>query len=342
MSRLFRNREALVFLLLIGMIAVVGAINPNFLKPRSLKNVVNSSLILILVSIGEMFVILTRGIDVSVGAIMGLSAVVLGLSLNAGVALPLAILLTLVVGLLAGTVNSIGVTFFRVPPIIMTLGTLGIYRGSMLILTGGSWIETIPQNIKDLGKWKVGGVHGFIWITLIILVITTVIMKRFKPARYFYLVGDNEDGALFLGIPIRRTIFAAYSLAGLFAGMAAVVFVAQVGFVPMQTGNGQELRAIAALVLGGVNLAGGVGTPISAFIGALFLSAVDSMLIFLKVPGYWNNAVGGAILLVAIYIDYRLRQAVALRQLLVRQRARAEYARKVRSQSDNSQGAEET
>ncbi len=337
MNRLFRNREILVFLLLIGMVAVVGAINPNFLKPRSLKNVVNSSLILILISMGEMFVILTRGIDVSVGATMGLSAVVLGLSLNAGVALPLAILLTLIVGLLAGTVNSIGVTFFRVPPIIMTLGTLGMYRGSMLILTGGSWIETIPHNIKSLGKWTVGGIHGFIWITLVILVVTTLILKHFKPARYFYLVGDNEDGALFLGIPIRRTVFAAYSLAGLFAGMAAVVFVAQVGFVPMQTGNGQELRAIAALVLGGVNLAGGVGTPISAFIGALFLSAVDSMLIFLKVPGYWNNAVGGAILLAAVYADYRLRRALALRQLLIRQKVRAEYARQVRTRTGEEQ-----
>ncbi len=331
MNRLLRNRELLVFLLLVVMVIGVGLVSPHFLSPRSLRNVANSSLILILVSVGEMFVVLTRGLDVSVGATMGLSAVVLGLALNAGVALPIAILLALIVGVLAGAVNSVGVAIFRVPPIIMTLGTLGMYRGTMRILTGGSWIETIPANIKHLAKLTFLEIHMFVWVTLAVILLAVLVLKKFKPARYFYLVGDNEEGALFLGIPIQRTVFIAYILAGLFSAMAAVVFVAQVGFVPMQTGNGQELKALAALVIGGVSLTGGVGTPVSAFIGALFLKTVDSMLIFLKVPGYWSNAVGGIILLVAVYFDYRLREAVNLRQLLSRRKVRMEHIKKVRS-----------
>lgn len=324
MSRIWRSRELLVFLLLILLLLLVGMINPNFLRTRSLMHILNSSLILILVSIGEMFVILTKGIDVSVGAILGLSAVILGVTLNAGITLPLAVLLALVVAVLGGMVNAVGITFLRVPPIIMTLGTLGVYRGLMLIITGGSWIETIPTSIKFFANWPLLGIRFFIWVTLIIVIITAFALRRFKKARYFYAVGDNEEGARLMDIPVRKTIFIAYTLAGLFAGIAAVIFVAQIGFVPMQAGNGQELRAIAADVLGGVNLAGGVGTPLSALVGAIFLTAVDSALVFLKVPGYWNNAVGGAILLAAVYLDYRVRRAVASQQRQARAAVRHE------------------
>ncbi|HEX7555529.1 MAG TPA: hypothetical protein VF338_02810, partial [Leptolinea sp.] len=149
-NRFFRRREFIVLLILLVLVVIIGFINPVFLQSESLQNVLDSSLILIIVGIGEMFVLLTRGIDVSVGSIMGLSAVILGTALNAGVSLPVSILLAIITGLAAGAVNGIGVTVLRVPPIIMTLGTLGIYRGLMPIITGGSWIETIPQSIKSL------------------------------------------------------------------------------------------------------------------------------------------------------------------------------------------------
>lgn len=314
MGRLLQSRELVVALILLGVILLIGFINPSFLKPDSLLAVLNSSLILMLISIGEMFVLLTRGIDVSVGAITGLSAVILGTALNANVPIPMAITLALLVGLAGGLMNATGIIYFKVPPIIMTLGTLGIYRGTMLIITEGSWIEQIPQAYKSLAGSSLGGIKLFIWITLIIVIIVTVLTHRLKQARYFYAVGDNEEGAYLLGIPVKLTKFLAYSLAGLFAGAAAVVFVAQIGVVPMQTGSGQELRAIAANVLGGVNLAGGVGSPVSALVGAIFLNVIDSMLIFLKVPGYWNDAVAGAILLVVVLIDYRIRQTLTARQ----------------------------
>jgi AI-2 transport system permease protein len=227
--------------------------------------------------------------------------------------------LALLTGLCAGMVNAVGVTFFRVPPIIMTLGTLGVFRGMMLLITGGSWIETIPQSIKSMAGWSFLDVPFLVWMAVLVAIATAIAMRAFKQARFFYAVGDNEEGAYLLGIPVKATVFAAYCLAGLFAGAASVVFVAQIGFVPMQTGNGQELKAIAALVLGGVSLSGGIGTVLSAVVGALFLTAVDSMMIFLKVPGFWNNAVAGAILLTVVLIDYQIRRAIEEQ----RRRARA-------------------
>ena len=325
-NRLKRSQEAVVLLILLALVIIIGIVNADFLKASTLKGIVDSSLILIFIAIGEMFVVLTRGIDVSVGAIMGVSAVILGVALNAGIALPLSIVLALVTGLVAGMVNGVGITVFKVPPIIMTLGTLGAYRGLMLIITGGSWIETIPQNIKSMAGWTFLGVSVFAWGTLLIAIAATLLMKRIKQARYLYAVGDNEEGAYLAGIPVKTTQFWAYSLAGLFAGIAAVIFVAQIGFVPMQTGAGKELKAIAAVVLGGVNLTGGIGSPISALVGGLFLTTIDSVLIFLKVPAYWNNAIAGAILLIVVLIDFRIRQTLETRLRLARAQSRADNA----------------
>ncbi len=322
--RLIKNRELLVLLILVILIVLVGMVNPAFLQADTLLSILNSSLILILVSIGETFVILTRGIDVSVGASMGLSAVILGVSLNAGIPLPVSIALALITGTLAGLLNGVGVAFFKVPPIIMTLGTLGTYRGLMLIITGGSWIETIPQNIKSMAGWKVLGISAFAWTTFLIVIAVAFLLRSIKQARYFYAVGDNEEGAYILGVPVRATLLMAYALAGLFAGIASVIFVAQIGFVPMQTGNGLELRAIAASVLGGVNLAGGVGTPFSALVGGFFLTVIDSILVFLKVPAFWNNAIAGLILLIVVLIDYRIRVGIDTRQRRARAQVRAQ------------------
>jgi len=323
LSRIARNRAAVILAILIGLVIVIGLINPAFINPDTLLSIVNSSLVLVLIAIGETFVLLTRGIDVSIGAVMGISAVILGTALNANVPLPVAIVLALLTGSAAGSLNGLGVTMLRVPPIIMTLGMMGVLRGLMLIITDGSWIETIPQNIKDMAGWNIAGISVFAIVVVLISIGATVLLRRVRVARYWYAVGDNEEGAYLAGIPVKLAKFTAFTMAGLFAGLASVIFVAQIGFVPMQTGEGQEMRAIAASVLGGVNLAGGVGTPLSALVGGVFLTVIDSVLIFLKVPAFWNNAIAGAILLIVVLIDFRIRKAVETKQRVARAHTRA-------------------
>jgi len=318
MKRILKSRELLVLALLVAMIVAVSTVNAAVLRPITLINMVNSSLFLMLIAIGQMFVVMTRGIDVSVGAIAGLSAVIFGMALNAGMPLPVAMLCALATGLACGCVNAAGIVFVGVPPIIMTLGTLGAYRGLMRVLTGGSWIESIPQSIKALAVTRYMSVPLMVWAVAALIIVLAILLSRIKAVRNFYAVGDNREGAYLLGINVRATEFTAYALAGLFAGAAAIVFTGQIGFVPMQTGSGQELKAIAAVVLGGVSLMGGSGSIWSPVIGALFLTAVDSMMIFLKVPGSWNNAVAGAVLLAVVVSDYLIRRAVRNRQLAMR------------------------
>jgi len=318
MIKFLKSREFLVLVLLVMMILGVATVNKAVLYPITLINIVNSSLFLMLIAIGQMFVVQTRGIDVSVGAIAGLSAVFFGLSLNAGIPLPISMLVALLTGAAAGAVNAVGVVFVGIPPIIMTLGTLGVYRGFMRVLTGGSWIESIPQDIKSLAVTRYFSVPLMVWAVAGVVIIVSILLWKIRAARNFYAVGDNADGAYLLGINVAATRFAAFTLSGLFAGGAAIVFTGQIGFVPMQTGNGQELKAIAAVVLGGVSLMGGTGSIWSAVIGALFLTAVDSMMIFLHVPGSWNNAVAGAVLLAVVISDYLIRRAARNRQLAAR------------------------
>ena len=321
LKNILQSREALVLILLLVLVLSTGLVNSNFLKAKSIIEIFNTSLTLTLIAVGEMFVILTRGIDVSVAAITGLSAVILGTTLNLGWPIALAILAAILTGILAGAFNAFGVTFLKVPPIIMTLGTLGIYRGLMRIIAGGSWIERLPQNIKDPNIWKFLGIPFFVWLSLAIVIVTGIISLKYKKARYLYAVGDNADGAFLLGIPVKLSLFSAYTLAGFFSALAAIVYTSQIGFVSMNAADGFELKAIAACVLGGVGLMGGVGTAFGAAIGALFLTAVRSMLIFLGVPGILDNAFAGAILLLVVYIDYRVRKSLEYKQIQARAQA---------------------
>lgn len=318
MSRIFKSREFLVLLLLVVMILAVSTVNKAVLRPVTLINIVNSSLFLMLIALGQMFVILTRGIDVSAGAMAGLAAVIFGFSLNAGLPLPVAMLAALLTGLAAGMVNAVGVVFVGIPPIIMTLGTLGLFRGMMRVLTGGSWIESIPRSIKSLAVTRVLNIPLMVWGVAVLIIVVAILMRKIRWSRNFYAVGDNLDGAYLLGIDTARARFVAFALSGLFSGAAAIIFVGQIGFVPMQTGNGQELKAIAAVVLGGVGLMGGTGSVWSAVIGALFLTTVDSMMIFLRIPGSWNDAVGGAVLLAVVVLDYVIRRTARNRRLAAR------------------------
>lgn len=335
MARGLEKRRALIVLgLLVLVVIAVALVNPVFAKPETLLAIASSALILILLGVGESFVIITKGIDVSVGAVMGFAAVVLGLTANAGASVPVAFAIAVLSGLAAGAVSGVGVAVFNVPPIIMTLGTMGVLRGVMPVLTGGSWVDAVPQSVKSVAAAKLLGINDVIWVTLLVVVATAAVLKWSRRARYVYPVGDNEEGAFLLGIPVKRTRLLAYVTSGGFAGLAAVLFVSQLSFIPMSAGAGQEMRAIAASVLGGVSLTGGVGTPFGPLVGGLFLTAIDSVLVFLKLPAFWNDAVAGAILLLVVLFDFEIRRVMDIENKKARMlgrkasgRAAAESAR---------------
>lgn len=305
-----KRREIVVTVLLVIVMSAVSLINHDFFSINNIHNIVANALILILLSVGESFVIITKGIDVSIGAVMGFAAVCFGLLANAGTPILLAALIAVFSGIIAGAINGLGVAKFNIPPIIITLGTMGVFRGLMPVLTGGSWVDSVPQAAKNIANYKLLSIDAIIWATFFIVILVAIILNKSRVARYVYAVGDNEESAFLIGIPVKATKFFAYVISGFFAGLASILFVSQLSFVPMQAGSGQEMRAIAASVLGGVSLTGGVGTPVGALIGSIFLTIIDSALIFLKIPGFWNDAVAGAILLIIVIIDFSIRKII--------------------------------
>lgn len=316
-----KHREATALVAVLGLFIIPGAFNRQYLSVQTLTMIFSSAQILILLAAGATFVMLTRNIDVSVGSITGLCAVALGLMLNGGVSLPVACLATLLLGMVAGCFNGLLVVWLKIPAIVATLGTLGLYRGMMLLGTGGRWIESLPASLKDLSAPVFLGVSVLGWCTLAVVVLVAWGLGSTTAGRWFYVTGDNLQGARQLGVPTEGVRVLAFALNGGMAALAGIVFAAQIGFIPNQTGTGLEMKAIAACVLGGISLLGGSGRVTGAVLGACFLTQIDSVLVLLHIPAWWNNFIAGLVLLIVLVADGRLR--LALQRRLRRQK----YAR---------------
>lgn len=314
MKTLLKNRELSAFFAIVALFAVLVALNPDYFSLQTLAMIFASSQILCLLALGATLVMLTRNIDVSVGSTVGLSAIAVGVALNNGYGLATAIAFALAIGALAGAFNGLLVVGLRIPAIVATLGTLGLYRGVMLLWTGGKWIEGLPDSLKSLSEPLFIGVSPLGWLVLALLLAGAWLLSRTASGRDFYAVGDNLAAARQLGVAVNRTRMLAFTLNGMLAACAGIVFAAQIGFVPNQTGSGLEMKAIAACVLGGISLLGGTGTLLGAFLGAFFLTQIDTVLVLFRLPAWWNDFIAGLVLLGVLVLDGRLRQALTRHQ----------------------------
>ena len=314
MKTLLKNRELSAFFAIVALFVVLVALNPAYFSLQTLAMIFASSQILCLLALGATLVMLTRNIDVSVGSTVGLCAIAGGVALNNGYGLATAIAFALAIGALAGAFNGLLVVGLRIPAIVATLGTLGLYRGVMLLWTGGKWIEGLPDSLKSLSEPAFIGVSPLGWLVLALLLAGGWLLSRTAFGRDFYAVGDNLAAARQLGVAVNRTRMLAFTLNGMLAACAGIVFAAQIGFVPNQTGSGLEMKAIAACVLGGISLLGGTGTLLGAFLGAFFLTQIDTVLVLFRLPAWWNDFIAGLVLLGVLVLDGRLRQALARHQ----------------------------
>ncbi|MEA4779271.1 autoinducer 2 ABC transporter permease LsrC [Klebsiella pneumoniae] len=314
MKTLLKNRELSAFFAIVALFVVLVALNPAYFSLQTLAMIFASSQILCLLALGATLVMLTRNIDVSVGSTVGLCAIAVGVALNNGYGLATAIAFALAIGALAGAFNGLLVVGLRIPAIVATLGTLGLYRGVMFLWTGGKWIEGLPDSLKSLSEPAFIGVSPLGWLVLALLLAGGWLLSRTDFGRDFYAVGDNLAAARQLGVAVNRTRMLAFTLNGMLAACAGIVFAAQIGFVPNQTGSGLEMKAIAACVLGGISLLGGTGTLLGAFLGAFFLTQIDTVLVLFRLPAWWNDFIAGLVLLGVLVLDGRLRQALARHQ----------------------------
>lgn len=311
-KKIFKIRELSSLSFVVILFLFVGIVNPNFLSPGNLLLMLNDSVVFAMLAMGIAFVIISGEIDVSVGAVTGLCAAVAGSMIRDGAPWGQAIMFALLLGLICGLVNGLGCLYLKIPSIIMTLGTTGIIRGIIYVYTEGRWVTAIPDEFIAMARVTFLGISVFYWIALAVAVGGTFFMTRTRPGRYFAAIGDNTPCAVFLGIPVRFTKTLAFVLSGLFAAAGGIMFASRVGMVAPIAGTGYEMRAIAACVLGGVSLSGGVGSLVGASIGALLMASIRPVLVFLNFTAD-DDMITGTILIIIIVADALLQQRTAER-----------------------------
>lgn len=298
---LLARQEAVLVIVLVVALAILASESDVFLTPENILNQGRLMTEVGLMALPMTLIIVTGGIDLSVGSVLGMCAIVLGvLWQNLGIPLPLAMVLTVVVGGAAGFVNGWFITWMRVPPLIMTLATLALFRGLAEGISEARSVTGYPEWFFVLGQHDVLGVPTQLWILAVATIVTGIVLARTTFGRSLYAIGYNETAARFSGIRVDRIKIAIYSFSGMMAGLAAVIFVSRVSTTRSDMGTGLELDVIAAVVLGGTSIFGGVGTILGTALGLVLIQLLKNGLALTGVKGDATIVVIGIVLILSI------------------------------------------
>jgi rhamnose transport system permease protein len=309
MNRLVRHREiwlAGAIVLLIGLISTrFGA----FASPGNLATIFNDTSILMILALGQMVVILTRSIDLSMASNLAFTGMVVAM-LNAAypaIPVPMLMLAAAGVGLLLGAVNGLLVWKLDIPSIVVTLGTLTIYRGATFVISGGAWVNADRMSSAFIGLQRMQfiGVPLLSWFAIAAIAAFFLMLTRTALGRSFYAIGVNPTAAVYAGIDVGRTKFLAFCISGLVAGICGYLWVSRYVIASVEIANGYELNIIAACVIGGVSIAGGIGSVGGAVLGALFLGIISTALPVINVSPFWQMAISGSAIILAVVLNAR-------------------------------------
>lgn len=304
---LLKSREVILGLAILALLVLIASRFPAFVAPASLANVFTDTSPLILLALGQMVVILTKCIDLSVAANLALCGMIAALLDGMGVPLPLILVAVIALGAMLGAVNGLLVWRLGIPSIVVTLGTMTIYRGTIFLLTGGAWINAhqMSDGFKAFPRTSIAGLPVMAWIAIAAIAGFTLLLNRTPLGRDFYAVGGNPHAAVYTGISVGRTQFAAFVLAGALAGLTGYLWVARYAVAYVDIAGGFELDVVAACVIGGIAIAGGAGTVAGCVMGALFLGIIKNALPVVGISPFWQLAISGSAILIAIAFNAR-------------------------------------
>ena len=293
---------------LLALVVVLWILTPHFLTVSNLLNVAQQATIIAIIAVGMTFVIITGGIDLSVGSVLAFAGVVMASALQSGVSLPLALLIGLGMGLLCGVINGLLITIGRLPPFIATLGMMSVARGAALMFTEGRPISGFSEGFRSIATGELLRIPSPVVIMVVVYLIAHFVLKRTKLGRYTYAIGGNEEAALLSGINVRLNKTLVYGIAGLLSGLAAILLTARLNSAQPIAGMNYELDAIAATVIGGTSLLGGEGTVSGTLIGALIMAVLRNGLNLLSVSSFFQQVVIGSVIIFAVLIDMALKR----------------------------------
>ncbi len=324
------SRELGIVVMIVLFALAVGAVKPQFVTADQLRIILLLVPLIMIAAMGQMMVIVARHVDLSIGSILGFSAMVSGMLYRFditwfGFESPwwIGIPLSIAVGAGLGFINGLLIQLFRLPAIIVTLGTLSLYRGMTFIISNAKQIDRqwIPSELKGLSQTSpIFGIPWIIFIAFGVALLTYIFLNHMRLGRQIYAIGSNPVAAPLRGINVTQVTLIVFTLSGALAGLAGILYASRWGFVnPSNTGNGFEFQVIAATVIGGVSINGGVGSVLGTVLGVLLLGCVAAALPLLGIPGTAQAAIYGAVILVALLIDRSVRKQ-GLKQAVLRGR----------------------
>lgn len=299
---------------LLLMIVVMTFLSDNFATSDNFFNILRQTSVNLCISVGMTLVILTGGIDLSVGSVLALSGAIAAgmahygiecedLNLYIGFTFWGSCLGALLIGAILGGFNGLLVTKFRIPPFVATLGVMTIARGLTMLFTGGFPITQLGSDFEYIGTGWWCGIPMPVWIAICVIIFFTLYMKYTRTGRYIYAIGGNERASLLSGIHTGRIILLVYTLAGVLSALAGILVTARLDSAQPNAGTGYELDAIAAVVIGGASLSGGRGSIVGTVIGALIIGVLNNGLVLLDVSPFWQQVVKGVVILLAVVLD---------------------------------------
>ena len=309
MKAFVNKREIILSAIIVTIVLLVGLRNPTFITLGSLLDIINDNSLLMMMVTGQMMVIITKGIDLSVAsniAFTGMSAALIS-SAFGWIPIQVIILISLGIGCLLGMLNGVFVSFFNIPPIVVTLGTMSAYRGLTFLLSGGQWVNAheMTPAFQNFPQITLFGLSTMFWFAVLVVFIDYIFLCHTRTGRFIFGVGGNPLAAQYVGISNKTILFLVYTINGTIAGFVGYFWVARYALASSEVAMGLELEVIAACVIGGVSIAGGTGKLVGAILGALFLGVIGNALPTLNVSPFWQLAISGAVILLAVIINSR-------------------------------------
>jgi rhamnose transport system permease protein len=304
----FKQRRETSLIALIALLLVIVTIrSPGFVSGKNIQRIVNDTSILVMVSIGQFFVILAGGIDLSVGSIIGFSGMAASMLNESNPALPAIVVLLagVSIGMLLGAVNGFVVAFGKVPPIIVTLGSMSIFRGLTFVLSKGQWVTAheMTESYMRLPHGDFLGVSNLIWWGVLVSVVLYYFSNYTRSGRQVFALGGNKTAAKFVGISERKITMMIFTISGIVSGLAGVMWTARYAAAVNETATGFELQTVAACVIGGVSIAGGSGAVPGVILGALFIGIINNALPVVDLSPFYQLLIQGTIVLFAMLIN---------------------------------------
>lgn len=308
-KRLLASRESLLMGAIIFLLILVATRFPSFVAPSNLAVVFNDTSPLILLAVGQMIVILTKCIDLSVAANLALTGMVVSMINVVAPGVPVIVIITLAIGLgtLMGMFNGLLVWKLDIPPIVVTLGTMTIFRGIIFLISDGKWINSheMTDAFKAFPRAEFVGIPMMSWTAILVVILFAIVMARTTLGRSFYAVGGNPHAATYTGINVGKSQFWAFTISGALAGLTGYLWVARYAVAYVDIAKGFELDVVAACVIGGISIAGGVGSVGGAILGALFLGVIKNALPVINVSPFWQLAISGSAIIIAVAVNAR-------------------------------------